>query len=198
MTIAERAIEIARTYLGKVEEAPNEATWLGELMERAGNPCKWKSPQPYCISAVAACYAIAYHEAGQSFPPPLETPGTQNFFAKANEHGWTDREPHVGAIVIFRLAQTWHGHAELVIGAGPEGVDTIGFNTSGAASGDQRNGEGVFIKRRNFKAFEKNASGLWIRGYVNMPYSADEIVNTLLLSDGRDQATDPTNIVTLV
>jgi len=169
MKVFEQAIATARTYLGKTEVTENAAPWLSDLMKLSGNPCQWTTPEPYCISAACACFAIALKSIGKAFPKYIATPSTQTFYEKAMQMGWTDRAPRVGAIVIFRSGYSWHGHAEIVTAVSIDGLDTIGFNTSGHADGDQRNGEGVYIKRRNFAAFQKSDTKLWIRGYVFNP-----------------------------
>lgn len=191
MKLFERTIEIARTYLGKTESAPNNAAWLQQLMKSSGNPCHWATPEPYCISAATACFALAYKEAGLEWPKTLNVPSTQTFYDRAAALEITDRTPKVGSIVIFRLGKEWHGHAEIVIGVGPEGLDTIGFNTGSTNAGNQRNGEGVFLKRRNFAQFQKSDTHLWIRGYVNMPHADEEMPGAI-----AEQAMDTTTIIT--
>lgn len=168
--VANRAIEIARSYVGFQESKvkPNWAPWLDALFERAGGKrlFGWQSPAPYCIAAAAACFAAACKELGKKFPL-FGTASTQTFFENAKKLNLTGQTPEIGDIAVFRVGNQWHGHAGIVIAVKPESVDLIEFNTSSTVAGSQRNGDGVWLKCRQYKDFRKtDKPKLWLRGFV--------------------------------
>jgi hypothetical protein len=177
ITIKERAIQVALTYVGKTEESNNDAGWLHVLMDEGGNPAHWQSREPYCISAALACFGQAYKEAGMPFPLFNGKPAsadTQIFYDNAAKAGAVVETPQRGDIIIFRLGQTIHGHAGIVTEVLEAGVRTVEFNTSPTYGGSQHEGEGCFLKYRHFDLFQNDGSDthpahLWIRGYVRMP-----------------------------
>jgi hypothetical protein len=178
MTISDRAITIARTYVGQTESSNNDATWLRQLMLAGGNPASWVKGEAYCIAAALACFGAAFKEDGTGKTFPFSpSAGSQQAYENALEKQFTSDLPSVGDIVIFRHGNTWQGHAGIVTsivnndGGHPIGIATIEFNTSSNMSGNQRNGEGCFAKVRNFHDYSPGVlvpGRLWIRGYIKM------------------------------
>lgn len=167
--IAQRAIEIAHEYVGKVESKfkPNWADWLEKLMKDSGNPTKWIPGEPYCIAALGSCFALAAKELGKNLPIQFWK-GTRIFYDMASKKSFVSQKPEVGDVVIFSVGTQTNGHAGIVVGVTPdEGITTIEFNTSNTIKGSQRNGEGVYMKFRRFRDFQQtDKPHLWIRGYV--------------------------------
>jgi len=176
MKISDKAICTAREYVGDVEAKgkANDASWLRILMEWGKNPAKWRPGDAYCIAALLSIFNRHCLDAGKSLPF-IPSASTQVTYGNAKALNLVSDIPSVGDIVIFRKGDSWQGHAGLVTNilhtdmGFPYGVETIEFNTSGMSSGDQRNGEGCYAKKRLFKDFSPGRMTprkLWIRGYI--------------------------------
>jgi hypothetical protein len=172
MKLSDEAIQLAEAYLGKFEVTNNDAPWLRTLMQAGGNPANWKPGESYCIAALLSIFDMASSVLGVKFSV-TPSAGTQTFYQNATGAHLTGPNPGVGDIVIFRLGDSWEGHAGLVAGLVKDannnlnGIETIEFNTSDNVAGDQRNGGGCFRKVRLFANFKQTSlKKLWIRGYV--------------------------------
>lgn len=169
--LSTRVTELATAYLGDTETSNNDAPWLEDLKNKSGNPDHWMPGESYCIAALLMLFDIACKEQGAELPFPTSL-STRNFYESARAHQWARNgyetdiyEP--GDIAIFSDGNSWQGHAALVTGVTPEGIDTIEFNTSGTSAGNQRNGGGCFRKTRLFRQFAPpSATHLWLRGSV--------------------------------
>ena len=176
MQVSDRAILLARSFLGKTETANNDAPWLETLMSAGGNPAKWAKGEPYCIAALLAIFDMACSAESKTFPI-IPSASSQLFFENAAALNLVSQVPAIGDIVIFKLGTTWEGHAGLITNiqydhAGkPTAIDTIEFNTSAnvtpATPQAERDGQGCFAKERLLSHFLKtDKRQLWIRGYV--------------------------------
>ncbi len=163
-SLVEEVIKKASQYIGLTEEKTNDATWLRALMQN--NPAHWTPPLPYCISAAAACwdYVLRLHDLEWPFQV---TPGTQLTFDNAQAKGFVSDSPARGDIVIYRDGQTAHGHAGIITSVMEGGLGVIEFNTSPLHTGNQREGEGCYLKQRSFASLQ-NPNGFHIRGYIQM------------------------------
>lgn len=152
MTTAADVIAQAAKWVGFVE-APVNRTPFGRWYGMDG--------QPYCAMALSYW---TYH-AGLPVPASTSkgyayTPSGANWFKARGRWGTT---PRVGAHVFFRFSGDRIHHVGLVTGVNADGsIDTIEANTSAGSAGSQRDGGGVWRRRR--------AAG--IVGYGYPDYSA--------------------------
>jgi hypothetical protein len=75
----------------------------------------------------------------------------------------TAYKPQINDLIVWKRFGSWQGHVERIIEVGKAGwVKTVGFNTSNGKTGSQREGNGVFIRKRNiyYKIGRLNILGL--------------------------------------
>lgn len=138
MTRPADVIDRASNDVGFVE-GPNNANPFGEWY---GLP-----NQPYCAMALsrwmfdAALPTPASTSKGYAF-----TPAGALWFQQRNRWG---KVPRVGAHVFFRFSGSRIHHVGLVTGIHGASIDTIEANTSRGAAGSQRDGGGVWRRRRS-------------------------------------------------
>lgn len=178
MQVSDRAIVLARSFIGKTETANNDAPWLETLMHAGGNPGQWVKGEPYCIAALLAIFDMACSAEGSKPFPIAASAASQTFYDNAAAVKRTGDTPEVGDIVIFRFGATWQGHAGLVTNVVkddkgvPVAIDTIEFNTSpnktpNTTPNAERDGQGCYAKHRIISHFPKtDKRQLWIRGFV--------------------------------
>jgi hypothetical protein len=177
MKVSDRAITLARSFIGKTETANNDAPWLETLMHAGGNPAKWVAGEAYCIAALLAIFDMACSAESKTFPI-MPSASSQVFYENAEAAKLVSMVPDVGDIVIFKLGDTWQGHAGLVTNilrdsrGFIEAIDTIEFNTAAPRTPNstpqsERDGQGCYAKHRIVSHFPKtDKKQLWIRGYV--------------------------------
>ncbi len=155
MTTAQDVIRQAERWVGFVEGPRNNESPFG----------KWYGLnfQPYCAMAVS----MWSFDAGLPVPASTSkgyayTPSGAAWFKQQGRWG---TKPKIGAHVFFQFSGPRIHHVGLVTGVNPDGsIDTIEANTSRGAAGSQRDGGGVWRRRR--------ASGIVGYGYPN--YSAGD------------------------
>jgi len=123
-------------------------------------------PIPYCAAGQYWCFDTARFQLKYSkdsiplYPSPLASqlfiyttdPKRAVGFHKARtiKPIKTKPIPEVNDLIVWKFSDKPFGHIERVISVGKGGwVTTVGFNTSSGNSGDQRNGGGVWIRKRN-------------------------------------------------
>ena len=102
--------------------------------------------QPYC----AMWLSFVFFESGAPQPASCSkgyayTPAGAAWF---QEQGRWGQAPQPGAHVFFRFGGPRIHHVGLVVGVGPGYIDTIEANTSQGKAGSQRDGGGVWRRRR--------------------------------------------------
>jgi hypothetical protein len=167
MNLQDKIIETARSYIGQEETVNNSGfknSWFQNLMVRIG----WLKGQSWC----AYFAKLAWHEAFTYFDPD----GARLILKYANGSAYQtyqnfarSREFHVqvnpvpGALVIFRLGNSWQGHEGIVTTISARGFYFVSGNTSKAGS---REGTTVLEK---FSALNEayEPDGLNLTGFVN-------------------------------
>jgi hypothetical protein len=125
---------------------------IKEPFGRNGGPTlKYQIPfglhhQPYCAMAQDWCYWV-----NGSGMLPWFSPNAQAHYNYAKKHGKkVPYKPAVNDFIVWRTINSSSGHIERVDSALKAGwVITVGFNTSNGKTGSQREGNGVFPRRRN-------------------------------------------------
>jgi len=138
-------LNVARTQIGFVEGPNNESpygTWFGI------------PNQPYCAMGISWCFAqvgLSHLVAGQTI---------KGFASCQVGLSWFQRQGKVvnkfqgqpGDIVFFSFSNNGQAdHVELLEAASPNGITTIGFNTSpDHVDGSQSNGGGCYRRHRPY------------------------------------------------
>jgi hypothetical protein len=154
MTTAEQVIALADADVGYIE-APTNRTKFGRWYGMDG--------QPWCAMAVSKWTYDAGLPTPASTPKGYAyTPAGASWFQSRSRWGSV---PRVGAHVFFRFSGPRIHHVGLVTAVNSDGsIDTIEANTSRGSAGSQRDGGGVWRRRR--------AAG--IVGYGYPDYSEEE------------------------
>jgi len=117
-------------------------------------------PSSYCMAGQYWCFYIV-----DSTKVPLSKSGvaihSHSYAKKVGKK--TAYKPQVHDLIVWKKFGGWQGHVERIIEVGKAGwVKTVGFNTSNGKAGSQREGNGVFIRKRNirYKIGSLNVLGL--------------------------------------
>lgn len=146
--LAERSLETAISQEGVTEVGFNNGNEVRAYLASVGLP----AGNPYCAAGQYWAFVIACNELGLSISeiPLCRTGSSQLMFTDAMKHGKkTKAKPQIGDLPVWRVGHTNSGHVERIIALGKGGwFTTIAFNTSPDNS-NPRNGDGVYIKKRN-------------------------------------------------
>jgi hypothetical protein len=130
----------------------------GTLVERFQRAVDGKAEgEPWCLAFVMYCLDQVDELAGSHAHLLPRTEATQLLWNSARAELKTDG-PEVGAIIVWRSGPG-RGHCGIVTGIVGGNVETIEGNTGG---GDQRDGDGVFRKRR----INGQIPGMQLLGYL--------------------------------
>lgn len=157
-----RSLTILLSQVGKKE--PKNDNVIEGL--KYGKSLGIKYPIPYCAAGQywcfdSSCFTLKYSKdsiplyptalASQVFTHTTNPARAAEFHKKRKLNPIKVKPiPEVSDLIIWKFQQNAFGHIERIIGVGKGGwVTTVGFNTSSGNSGDQRNGGGVFIRKRN-------------------------------------------------
>ena len=106
-------------------------------------------PASYCMAGQYWCFYSV-----DSNNVPLRRSGVaihSHSYAKANGIK-TKYIAKTHDLIVWKKFGSWQGHVERIIEVGDAGwVKTVGFNTSNGLTGSQREGDGVFIRKRNIR-----------------------------------------------
>lgn len=169
MPVTERAIEIAKSFVGATEDlGQNRGKKIDLIQKEFG----FKGVQ-YCVLFTLYCYKKAIEEHGYtSFLP--KTASSQTLFEEAKKLGSvsTDFDLMIaGDIVIWRKFKLWQGHAAIALST-PNTLDksfvTIEGNTQSGNAGDQRDGGGIYQRIRYARKMDFTVDNFYLRGYIQM------------------------------
>ena len=139
---AQAHLDTALVYVGTVEIGHNRGPEVERFQKSVGLP----PGSPYCAAFVSYCL----EKAGVTWPA-VRTGLAQHFIRKESiraSHVLRGVAVPMGSIVIWRKGNGWQGHAGFVVswvfGCG----ETVEANTSPGTGGSQREGDGVWRRRR--------------------------------------------------
>lgn len=131
----------------------------GEVL-KYGRTMGYKSPIYYCAAGQYWGYFVSVGPLGltKTDIPYKATPLASDMFNDGYRRGRrTPYEPHIDDLIFWRKVNSVSGHVERVVAVKSAGwVETVGFNTgpeAGSGMVDERNGGGVFRRKRNVKHF---------------------------------------------
>ena len=122
------------------------------------------------------------------------TAGSQTVYQHAMQHG-TKTSEHVKPkdFFIWRKKDSFQGHIGVIESVGAKGwVDTIEFNTSGNDTGDQRDGGGVWRKKRNLI---HPLGRLRVRGFVGFKNMKSDLCKSKIILLTKVEIEDVKRIV---
>lgn len=179
----EKAFEIAEGEVGVTElTGNNDGPRVGAYLRAVGLP----EGYPYCAAGISWCYleAAKFYGKTKSFIPFPMTAGSQKVYDHAIKYGkksdsW---EPVHGDFFIWRNKNSYTGHIGIVDSIMTKGwITTVEFNTSSSNSGDQRDGGGVWRKKRNLI---HPLGRLMVRGFVGFnKQDSDLCIEPIMISE---------------
>lgn len=119
--------------------------------------CGWESGEPYCAAFCGAMIACTAKRCGLNADRFLDrwSPHCVTAANTFKAQGWLDYEPSDGSIMLMRHGVSSNGHAAIVAhvtGAYPNRMlATIEGNTMPGSQGDQRQGDGIYLRARNVR-----------------------------------------------
>lgn len=128
--------------IGVTEKQPNWGEPISSYLRSVGI----NSPAPYCNAGQYYCFAKV-----TSNVPMVKSGLAISSYQKALKQGL--KAPYVAQVhdlIVWNKPQTIFGHIERIIEVGKAGwCYTVGFNTTSGTKGNQRDGGGVYRRRRN-------------------------------------------------
>jgi hypothetical protein len=156
----ETIVEIARSQVGFREVGRNQGEWIKKYWEATHYKEGYENHEPYCAAFV--CWVLlqaSIKDKNLSYLNPCRSASVREWvpWALKPMNGCIVFKPHDGLyvpepgdIVDFLNKQVPLSHIGIVTGFYGKTVETIEANTSGSSGGNQRDGDGVFEKERNY------------------------------------------------
>lgn len=170
--MADTIMDFATSKVGIVEKPKNSNR--GEEIDRIQREFGYKGVQ-YCVLFVLFCYKYAFEKHGIKWIFP-NTASSQTLYAWAKKQEAVFTNPDLirkGDIIIWRKRKLWQGHAGLVRSAPQltrDGLvmETIEGNTSSGDRGSQRDGGGIYVRRRNVNETDFDVDAFYYRGFIDL------------------------------
>lgn len=154
---------LSQKFIGAIETRPNGGQ-LVEMFQKAVDGTS--SGEPWCVGFVQFCVkavddlSVLLNGGGRK-AEICQTEWTHDLFHKS-PHKPTD--PRIGDIVVWQSdSNANRGHCGIIVELSSAGLVTVEGNTA-AGTGDQREGDGVWKKRR----YAGNIPGFTRLGYVGV------------------------------
>lgn len=138
---------IARKFVGAIETRQNGGP-IVEMFQKAVDGIS--SGEPWCVGFAWFCVQAiddlsVLLNGGSANSKLFKTEWTVSLW---DDSPYKYNEPQIGRIVVWRHdINPNRGHCGIVVGVHDDGITTVEGNTS-ATSGDQRDGDGVWEKKR--------------------------------------------------
>lgn len=124
---------------------------------------------PYCAAGQYWCFYSACLDLKYLLSEiPIYKTGSVSkiYYYASRDRPKSSQKPQVNDLICWRQKDSWKGHIERILTVEKAGwVITIGFNTMSGDIGNQRNGGGNFLKKRNLYHFLGNMAIKGIIGF---------------------------------
>jgi hypothetical protein len=128
----------------------------GEIIDAMATEAGYSKGLAWCAIALSSCAILAGYEKREL---PLGYGAVRNWRNWAVERGYITKRPGRGDLA-FWVNRDGTGHIEAVVSAGAIWVNTIGGNTSSGEAGSQRDGDGLYRRKRLRATFH---------GFIRLP-----------------------------
>lgn len=168
-TFKQAILDIATNFVGLVEteqnktfddpKTPGPDKEKSDTLKRYMRMTGWSDGQPYCAAFDGAIFVLAMERVGialnvQRFLK-LWTPHCMTNVRTFKERGKLDQEPTDCSLMLMRHGTSDRGHAAICLrvdGVFPNrNLATAEGNTMPGVSGDQRQGDGCYLRARNVR-----------------------------------------------
>lgn len=162
-------IQEAKRWVGITEQGGNNRGQLVELFQRAaGGLAKGES---WCMSFAQYCIQEVDASVVHALVLGCSDKKSQLFKSEHCLTVWNKSQalkigaPKPGSLCIWQHGQTASGHVGIVVDVNADGsIMTVEGNTSSAEGGNQREGDGVWLKCRNLNA----VGSLRLKGFLGV------------------------------
>jgi len=169
--IVGKVLEKAQSLVGTKEVGQNGGKVIDEIQKVFG-----MKNQQYCVMFTLYCWDFVLKlVAGEKYSKPfLMTASSQTLFDWAKKNNCTYTDPTLikpGDIVIWRKFTLWQGHAGLVLdglNVSDNSFLTYEGNTANSDYGNQRDGDGIYQRKRFAKKLDFSIDNFYIRGFIDM------------------------------
>lgn len=188
----EKAFEIAIGEIGVTEATgKNDGPRVEEYLRVVG----LSKGYPYCAAGISWCYykAASFYNKPKSFIPFPMTAGSQTVYNYAIKNGEKSSDNVKSKdFFIWRKKDSYQGHIGIIENVGEKGwVYTIEFNTSNNSTGDQRDGGGVWRKKRNLI---HPLGRLRVRGFVGFKKIKSNLCKSEIITITKSNIVDTYNL----
>lgn len=174
--VIEKALSIAEKFIGQTERIQNRGLFVDIVLAEFG-----MCPKDRTIEGPAYCALYAqypYKLILDNKFPFIITASSQTLFEEAKSKDWITNTPKRGDIVIWRKFKLWQGHAGLIEMEYPGSkiIDTYEGNTFPDNKGDQRAGNGFYMKKRGYGLADWQLDAFYLRGFIDMTKAIESII----------------------
>jgi len=144
--------QLMMTQVGLTEKTgKNDGAHITAYMNSTG--LSGKKQYPYCAAGQSWCLSRAAFILQIAYPFSKRSAVANYYYEYAVKTGVLDTVSAVSIddLIIWKHRTGRTGHIERIIST-DKGIFTVGFNTSNGKSGSQREGNGIFIRKRNLKS----------------------------------------------
>lgn len=159
-------IHEAKRWVGITEQGGNNRGQLVQLFQKSASGLV--NGEPWCMAFAQFCI-----QAVDSLVADCDGPQEKSPLFKS-EHCltvWNKSQalkigaPKLGSLCVWQHGQTASGHVGIVVGVNTDGsIMTVEGNTSSADAGNQREGDGVWLKRRRLDS----VGSLRLKGFLRV------------------------------
>lgn len=153
LNVDELIVFEAKRWLNVVERGGNNRGEIIQMFQKAAD--NRANGEPWCAAFVYYCVdmtrQLLWH---LSYRVDRVLPQTEHCLTmwRMTPPEFKAQNPSLGHVVIWQLGSSMNGHCGIVIGSDKDHFFTIEGNTG---SGDQREGDGVYLKKRPRGGFGK-------------------------------------------
>lgn len=184
--LIQSAIQIALSYVGEKEDpAGSNSSQKIDLVQSSFNYNKVQ----YCALFSQYIYKVSCKLFGIEFPFP-GTASSQTLYEWAKKNNCASNnfsELQVGDIIIWRKRKLWQGHVGVVVDVDfmNEVFYTVEGNTSNSDFGSQRDGDGIYKRKRFMKKSDFVVDAFWLRGFIKIRQAIDINKTSIIEVDNK-------------
>ena len=169
--IVKKVLEKAQSLVGTKEVGQNGGVVIDEIQKVFG-----MKNQQYCVMFTLYCWDFILKQVlSERYDKPFPmVASSQTLFEWAKKNNFTYTDTNLikpGDIVIWRKFNLWQGHAGLInskVRAIDSSFEDFEGNTSNSDFGSQRDGDGIYKRKRFAKKLDFSVDNFYIRGFIDM------------------------------
>lgn len=142
LSVLVKSDSVLKTQVGVTEKTGNNDGEVEKYLKFVG----LGKGYPYCAAGQLWCFG----QVTKQLPYPKSALALTPFLYAKSKGNLVQYKPEPYDLIIWNTPGTSNGHIERIVLTGQGGwVTTVGFNTSSGVAGNQRDGGGVYYRKRN-------------------------------------------------